>query len=174
MAGISLGDPSIGKLSESAMCTRKGCIRSETYRVTTAGIPCGMTCDPNYRARIELLVNPTGHGPSCRSPTCQPQYQQWKHVLVPHGGYTVPKSPTRYAHPAPSLDIRCRVTNAVPTAEHASDNLCGGARPYSRCLSNGNVPWYHTVNIPSLIHRPGTLTRPRHTIFARRAAPFFP
>ena len=46
------------------MCTRKGYIRSETYRVTTAGIPCGMTCDPNYRARIELLVNPTGHGPS--------------------------------------------------------------------------------------------------------------
>ena len=64
MVGISLGDPSIGKLSESAMCTRKGYIRSETYRVTTAGIPCGMTCDPNYRARIELLVNPTGHGPS--------------------------------------------------------------------------------------------------------------
>ena len=29
----------------------------------------------------------------------------------PHGGYTVPKSPTRCAHPAPSLDIRCRVTN---------------------------------------------------------------
>ena len=46
------------------MCNRKGYIRSETYRVTTAGIPCGMTCDPNYRARIELLVNPTGHGPS--------------------------------------------------------------------------------------------------------------
>ena len=93
--------------------------------------------------------------------------------MVPHGGYTVPNSPTRYAHPAPSLDIRCRVTNAVPTAEHASDNLCGCARPYSRCLSNGNVPWYHTVDIPSLIHRPGTLTRPRHTIFVRRAAPFF-
>ena len=48
------------------MCTRKGYIRSETYRVTTAGIPCGMTCDPNYHARIELLVNPTGHGPSYR------------------------------------------------------------------------------------------------------------
>ena len=48
------------------MCNRKRYIRSETYRVTTAGIPCGMTCDPNYRARIELLVNPTGHGPSYR------------------------------------------------------------------------------------------------------------
>ena len=97
-----------------------------------------------------------------------------EHFFIPHGGYTVPKSPIRYAHPAPSLDIRCLVTNAVPTAEHASDNLCGCARPYSRCLSNGNAPWYHTVDIPSLIHRPGTFTRPRHTIFVRRAALFLP
>ena len=26
--------------------------------------------------------------------------------MVPHGGYTVPNSPTRYAYPAPSHDIR--------------------------------------------------------------------
>ena len=103
-----------------------------------------------------------------------PLSRQWERTMVPHGGYTVPNSPTRYAHPAPSLDIRCRVTNAVPTAEHASDSLCACARPCSRCLSNGNVPWYHTVDIQSLIHRPGTLTRPRHTIFVRRAAPFLP
>ena len=105
--------------------------------------------------------------------TLQPLYQQWKRVLVPHGGFTVPKSPTRYAHPAPSLDIRCRVTNAVPTAEHASDNLCGCARPYSRCLSNGNVPWYHTVDIPSLIHRPGfAYPAPSHDIRSSRGAIF--
>ena len=59
-------------------------------------------------------------------------------------------------------------------AEHAPAGLCGCERPCSRFLSNGNVSWYHTVNIQSLIHRPGTLTRPRHTIFVRRAAPFLP
>ena len=47
------------------------------------------------------------------------------------------------------------MTNAVPTAEHAADSLCACVRPCSRCLSNGNVPWYHTVDIQSLIHRPG-------------------
>ena len=26
--------------------------------------------------------------------------------MVPHGGYTVPNSPTRYVYPAPSHDIR--------------------------------------------------------------------
>ena len=44
-------------------------------------------------------------------------------------------------------------------AEHASAVLCGCARPCSRCLSNGNVPWYHTVDIQSLIYRPGPATR---------------
>ena len=60
------------------------------------------------------------------------------------------------------------------SVSYASAGLCGCARPCSRCLSNGNVPWYHTVDMQSLIHRPGTLTRPRHTIFVRRAAPFLP
>ena len=96
MVGISLGDPSIGQLSESAMCTRKGYIRSETYRVTTAGIPCGMTCDPNYHARIELLVNPTGHGPSpphaCKKLANIASINQDRTVGVPagKGAYPLP------------------------------------------------------------------------------------
>jgi hypothetical protein len=43
---------------------------------------------------------------------------------------------------------------------------CGcGAPPRNCCCSNGNVSRYHTAAIPSLNHRPGTLTRPRHSIF---------
>ena len=82
---------------------------------------------------------------------------------------------TRYAHPAPSLDIlQIYCVTVSWSVSYASAGLCGCARPCSRCLSNGNVPWYHTVDIQSLIHQPGTLTRPRHTIFVRRAAPFLP
>ena len=55
----------------------------------------------------------------------------------------------------------------LPTAEHTSDSLCACERLCSRCISNGNVSWYHTVDILSLNHRPGTLTRPRHSIFVR-------
>ena len=60
----------------------------------------------------------------------------------------VDPNPTRPAQTRPRQGIRPGVTTRL-----------------SRCISNGSVSWYHTVDIQLLIHRPGTLTRLRPTIF---------
>ena len=94
-----------------------------TYEPTATATTPPSHPDPTYSTPQTRPDQTTPGNPSRCDHTTQPLYQQWECVMVPHGGYTVTNSPTRYAYPAPSHDIRCMSADKCLPREPSTHQL---------------------------------------------------
>ena len=86
--------------------------------------------------------------------------------MVPHGGYTVTNSPTRYAYPAPSHDIRSS-RGAVFALQNSKP---GGAAKLRKEIRNKDVTTVERLLQPTTSFLSRTLKQPR--IMASNDVPY--